>query len=402
MTNDDALYRFRLGVFALAQELGNVRAACRVFGIHHSTYYRWRALVGRYGTELLRPRERRRPQMPNATSPMVEQRVLAYSLAHPGQGPDRIAAELRRDKWGGIVLSANGVWRVLRRHGLSTRGARLALVAGYAAHSELPRLDTEPQPERHLEVEHPGELVQFDCFCIGRLSGTKGTVWQYTAIDVYSAYTWAELHATARNPLARHTSELARRVARDLAARGWRLEAVTTDNGSEFRSGAFRSALPASASSTASSTPDAPRPTAAWSGSSAPSSTNAGSRPSPATSSPNRPGWLGSSSASCGTTTPTGPTTVATPEAGSPRRCWARPRCSPDEREASPHLGENILTRLPPLELGRSRGRSGCGCRAAGDRGGRRGCPERTGHLVGDPGAAARWSALGTEVQPRP
>ncbi len=243
MTNDDALYRFRLGVFALAQELGNVRAACRVFGIHHSTYYRWRALVGRYGTELLRPRERRRPQMPNATSPMVEQRVLAYSLAHPGQGPDRIAAELRRDKWGGIVLSANGVWRVLRRHGLSTRGARLALVAGYAAHSELPRLDTEPQPERHLEVEHPGELVQFDCFCIGRLSGTKGTVWQYTAIDVYSAYTWAELHATARNPLARHTSELARRVARDLAARGWRLEAVTTDNGSEFRSGEFRSTL---------------------------------------------------------------------------------------------------------------------------------------------------------------
>jgi len=25
------------------------------------------------------------------------------------------------------------------------------------------------------------------------LSGTKGTVWQYTAIDVASAYTWATL-----------------------------------------------------------------------------------------------------------------------------------------------------------------------------------------------------------------
>ena len=243
MTNDDALYRFRLGVFALAEQLGNVRAACRVFGIHHSTYYRWRSLVLRHGTELLRPREPRRPQMPNATSPMVEQRVLAYSLAHPGHGPDRIAAELRRHKWGGIVLSANGVWRVLRRHGLSTRGARLALVAGYAAAAELPRPDAGAQPERHLEVEHPGELVQFDCFCIGRLSGTKGTVWQYTATDVYSAYTWAELHATARNPLARYTSELARRVARELAERGWRLEALTTDNGSEFRSSQFRSTV---------------------------------------------------------------------------------------------------------------------------------------------------------------
>ena len=143
MTNDDALFRFRLSVFALAQELGNVRAACRVFGIHHSTYYRWRALTLRYGTELLRPRERRR-QMPNATSPMIEQGVLAYALAHPGHGPDRIATELRRDKWGAVALSANGVWRVLRRHGLNTRAARLALVAGYAAASELPRPDARP------------------------------------------------------------------------------------------------------------------------------------------------------------------------------------------------------------------------------------------------------------------
>jgi hypothetical protein len=38
-----------------------------------------------------------------------------------------------------------------------------------------------------LDVDHPGQLVQLDCFCIGRLSGTKGTVWQYTAIDVASA-----------------------------------------------------------------------------------------------------------------------------------------------------------------------------------------------------------------------
>jgi hypothetical protein len=97
----------------------------------------------------------------------------------------------------------------------------------------------EALPERNIEADHPGELVQMDCFCIGRLSGSKGTVWQYSAIDVASSYTWAELHATAKNPLARWTSELARRVAHDLATRGWRLEAVTSDNGSEFRSSEF-------------------------------------------------------------------------------------------------------------------------------------------------------------------
>jgi hypothetical protein len=71
-------------------------------------------------------------------------------------------------------------------------------VAGYAAPPEPQR--PAPAPERHLDVEHPGQLVQLDCFCIGRLSGTKGTVWQYTAIDVASASTWATLQVTRRNP----------------------------------------------------------------------------------------------------------------------------------------------------------------------------------------------------------
>ena len=53
--------------------------------------------------------------------------------------------------------------------------------------------EPEPPPgplEQHLDVHQPGDLVQLDCFHIGRLSGTKGKVWQYTAIDAYSAYTW--------------------------------------------------------------------------------------------------------------------------------------------------------------------------------------------------------------------
>src|SRR5437763_1577213 len=118
---------------ALASELGNARAACRAMGIHPSTFYRWRQQLLRFGPEILRPRERRRPRMANQTSPFVEQRVVAFSLGHPGFGPARISAELRRGKWGGIVISPNGVHRGLRRHGLTTRAKRRALVACYAA-----------------------------------------------------------------------------------------------------------------------------------------------------------------------------------------------------------------------------------------------------------------------------
>jgi len=92
-------------------------------------------------------------------------------------------------------------------------------------------------------VDHPGELVGFDCFHVGRLSGTKGKVWQYTAIDLATSYTWAELHTTPLNPSARNTSRLARRVAADLASFGWRLERALTDNGSEFRSAEFGDTL---------------------------------------------------------------------------------------------------------------------------------------------------------------
>jgi hypothetical protein len=55
-----------------------------------------------------------------------------------------------------------------------------------------------------------------DCFYVGRLSGSKGVVWQYTASDVASAYTWAFLRSEERNPSARRTAELCHLVAAEL------------------------------------------------------------------------------------------------------------------------------------------------------------------------------------------
>jgi transposase InsO family protein len=239
MLESDVLFGFRLRLFDHAREVG-VSEACRTFGIHRSTYYRWKAMVEASGLEMLRPRERRTPRMPNQTNPVVEARVLAFAIAHPGLGPRRISASLAQAQWGGLGISHNGVWRILRRHGLSRRISRLSLVAGYAAGPDPGR---PAEPERHIEVDHPGELVGFDCFHVGRLSGTTGKVWQYTAIDLATSYVWAELHTTPLNPSARNTSKLARRVAADLASWGWRLERALTDNGSEFRSSAFGEAL---------------------------------------------------------------------------------------------------------------------------------------------------------------
>jgi transposase InsO family protein len=190
--------------------------------------------------EILRPRERRHPQMPNVIPVLVEHRIVALARGAPGSGPARIAAELAREKHGGLRVSANGVNRVLRRQGIGTRALRNGLLAGYASPPEPVR---EPEPERHISVEHPGELVQMDCFCIGRLARTRGDVWPHAAIDAASAFTWAELHVTPRSPDVRFASRLARRVATELRDAGWEFERVSTDNGSEFRNHVFDAEL---------------------------------------------------------------------------------------------------------------------------------------------------------------
>jgi transposase InsO family protein len=242
VTQDDVLFGYRLRLFDLAART-TVSHACRVFGVHRSTYYRWKAEVERSGLEMLRPRERRRPQMPNQLSPVIEQRVVAFALGNPGLGPRRISAQLARPEWGGVVVSPNGVYKALCRHGLNTRAKRLALVAGYRAPHEPPR---EPVCELHIDTTRPGELVGLDCFFVGRLHGAQGPVWQITAIDTYSSFGWADLVVCPPSgPTVEHTSALARRVATELQRAGWRLERVLTDNGNEFGRREFARRLPA-------------------------------------------------------------------------------------------------------------------------------------------------------------
>ena len=99
MTQDDVLFGYRLQLFDLAART-TVAHACRTFRVHRSTYCRWKQLVQRSGLEMLRPRERRRPQMPNQLSAMVEQRIVAFALGNPGLGRGGSAPS---------SLAANGV-----------------------------------------------------------------------------------------------------------------------------------------------------------------------------------------------------------------------------------------------------------------------------------------------------
>ena len=145
MVDDDVLYRFRLRLFSLA---GGARQRAR--GVPHLRRPPLDLLPLAGTGAPLGPRDA--PAPASADHPGCPTRRASSSssasspsrLGHPGLGPRRISATLAQERWGGIVISPNGVWRVLRRHGLSRRISRLSLVAGYAA---------PPGPERPSPLE---------------------------------------------------------------------------------------------------------------------------------------------------------------------------------------------------------------------------------------------------------
>jgi transposase InsO family protein len=241
----------RMTLLAIVERAPSVREGCRRAGIHHSTYYQWRRRVDAEGPQSLVPRRGRG----RAKSPVrlrLEAEVVALALANPPWGPRRLFWELsRRDI---EVGSVSQVWRILRSHSLNTRARRYRLMATARginqADNTLGRRSDPQSTVGRLDAQQPGDLVQLDCFHIGslkeaRLGAAKkpGVVWQYTAIDVASSFTWAELHTTAHNPSATHTSALAMRVAEDLARWGWAWTAATTDRGNEFVAARFTDTL---------------------------------------------------------------------------------------------------------------------------------------------------------------
>ena len=94
MSHDDVLFRYRLRLFTLAEELGSVSEACRRMGVSRQTYYRLKRQVDRWGLEALRVRERRRPRQPNEIGPHLEQRIVAFSLAHPVEIRDALRLQI--------------------------------------------------------------------------------------------------------------------------------------------------------------------------------------------------------------------------------------------------------------------------------------------------------------------
>lgn len=252
MRFDQLIANHRMRLISVIQSAESVRAGCRQVQIHPSTYYAWLKRLEADGVGGLLPVGGHRAKGPARLQ--LEADVIGWSLANPAWGPKRLFYELQR--LGIPVGSASQVWRILRNHHLNQRRLRYRMIATTRGLAEAQQMmDMVPVPRSKpwigtLDADKPGDLVQMDCFQIGRLKGTRigvrkqpGMVWQYTAIDVASSFLWAEVHATAHNPSAVHTTALAFRVAQDMTQFGWNLKQISTDRGNEFVAHRFEEAL---------------------------------------------------------------------------------------------------------------------------------------------------------------
>ncbi len=128
MTDDDVLFGFRLRLFTLAEELGNVSAGLPGDGrppLDLLPAGSGRSTAGgsrRCGSGSAGGRGCRTRSAPTSSSGSSPSRSATRASGRGGSRPS-----CGGEKWGGIRISEHGVWRVLRRFSLNTRSKRLAL-----------------------------------------------------------------------------------------------------------------------------------------------------------------------------------------------------------------------------------------------------------------------------------
>jgi transposase len=178
MSTREKLIKARLGMLALAEELQNIRLACKRAGISRSHFYEIKQAFEKYGRDGLAPAARRRPRMPNQTPPEWEQKILEMTEQFPTYSYVRISSQL---KLLGVPVSAPAVRAVWLRHGLSLKFQRLlwleqktAARGGVLTERQLRLIQKHRtrtvDPEQHVESDRQTGSLQRTAHCRCRSS----------------------------------------------------------------------------------------------------------------------------------------------------------------------------------------------------------------------------------------
>jgi transposase InsO family protein len=194
MTSDDQIYKDRLHIIKYYLDNNiSVKKLCKQFNRSRTWFYKWFNRYKLYGKNGLYNITREISAMPNQTPLDIEMKIINFILERPSYGVVRISNELNKE---GVMVKPSAVYNVLKRQNLNKPKLRLEYMRirkdTVMNLSDIQRAE-ELSKTRSLNTKRPGDIIGMDVFYVGCLKGV-GRIYQYTAIDTYSSFSWAKLY----------------------------------------------------------------------------------------------------------------------------------------------------------------------------------------------------------------
>ena len=238
MNTQIKLIKTKVGLLKLAEELGNVSQACKLFGYSRDSFYRFKELYEEGGEMALQEISRRKPIKKNRIESAIEEAVVAMAIEQPAYGQVRVSNELKKR---GIFISPAGARCVWLRHDLETFKKRLkaleaksateGLILTEAQVAALEKAREEKQSYGEIETYHPGYLGAQDTYYVGTIKGV-GRIYQQTFIDTYTKVAFAKIYDRKHALIA--ADMLNDKVLPFFDEHSIRLLRVLTDRGTEY------------------------------------------------------------------------------------------------------------------------------------------------------------------------